>query len=423
MDHNELFTKTLEMLRDSVQSEEFLQEFRIPGHFVRERLLTLKKMASFLLFYSKSTLDSKLDQLREKIPEIEMPEVSRQALSKARYGISHELFMELFNQGVSLYYRNVSSRKLWMKKYHIFAIDGSDLEVPNSESVFDEFGKQSDEKNPDLFWSMALASILYDVLEDIVVDALVVKQFFGERELAVSHLSRLVDLGLNKNTIVCFDRGYFSADVFQECVNSECLCVMRLRVSSSLCKLQGDDVETTITAPDRTVMACRVLKVILSTGETEYLITNVMDKALGCDDFRELYFERWKIETKYLEVKERWQIEEFTGTGALAVRQDFYITLLHSNLASIIKTAADEVISRTANPKNVYQYRARRTYIIGKIQRVFLKWVLTHFSQQDVDEMVLDASKKRSQVQPGRTRKRKRRTRARKHYNNKKAAI
>jgi uncharacterized protein YbcI len=423
MDHNELFFELLHHIRESVRSEEFLEEFRVPNHFVRKGRISMENMVTFLLFHSKLPLDGKLDALREKLPKYDFPKVSKQALSKARYGIRFELFQTLFDNSVSFYYENTVRSPLWQGKYHVFAIDGSDQEVPSSESTFAEFGKQSDQKNPNLFWSMALASVLYDVLEDMVVDAIIEKQAASERELAVRHLSRLVDLGLQDNSIVIFDRGYFSADVFQECVNSGCMCLMRLRNNSLLGNLEGDDAETFITAPDGTKMRCRVLKVILNTGEVELLITNVFDKDISAEMFEELYFERWKIETKYLEIKERWLIEEFTGTGSLAVRQDFYITMLYSNLSAIIKQKADELIEQTANVLNVYQYRARRTYIIGKIQRNFIKWLLTSFTMKDIDEFMLDASKKRSQIQPGRTRKRKRHTRARKHYSNRKSAF
>lgn len=423
MKHNELFSQWIQYLKDLIHSGDFLEEFRVPKHFVRSGKISLENMVLFLLFHSKSPLDAKLDQFREKIPSCDFPKVSKQALSQARYGIQSELFKELFDLSVQFYYENVSVRKLWENKYHIFAIDGSDQEVPSSPSNFEEFGKQSDQKNPDLFWSMGLASMLYDVLEDFIVDTAIEKQFYSERLMASRHLARFEELGLQDNSIVIFDRGYFSSEVYQEWLNAGCLCLMRLKKPSKLCDLSGNDVVTTTPAPDGTDLPCRVLKVLLSTGETEYLITNIMDKELTCESFKTLYFERWKIEVKYLEVKERWKIEEFTGTGVLAVRQDFYITMLHVNLASVIKTQTDEMIARNSKANNTFQYRARRTFIIGKIQRNFIKWLNTPPSAQEVDELVLDASKKRSQVQPGRTCKRKRHTRARKHYNNRKSTL
>ena len=423
MKRNELFAQLISLLRNSLLSEDFLEEFRIEGHFIRRRKLSLYQMVMFLLFHSRASLDVKLERLMGIKEDFEFPKVSKQALSKARYGIQYQLFQELLNLCVDFYYRNLPDTKLWMDRYHLFAVDGSDLEVPSSVSSFEEFGKMSDRKNPSLFWSMALASVLYDVTGDIIVDAALEKQFYGERELAVQHLSRLTDLGISRNAVVIFDRGYYSADVYEECVNSGCFCLMRMKSSSSLCLQEKDDAITSISAPDGTKISCRIIRTVLDTGETEYLITNIMDREISPDQFKELYFERWKIETKYLEFKDRWMIEEFTGTGALAVRQDFYITLLYSNLAAIIKAAADDVIQKTANPVNVYQYRARRTYIISTVLLKAYKWLFEPFLLADVDELIEDASKKRSQIQPGRTRKRKRRTRARKHFNNQKNNI
>jgi hypothetical protein len=423
MQYNQLLSELLTQIQNMLQSKEFLEEFRTARHFVRKRKLSMEKMVMFLLFHSKLPLDGKLDQLRERFPDLDFPFVSKQALSKARYGISHELFRELFLMSSDFYYANTENRKRWKDKYHIFAIDGSVQEVPSSESTFKEFGKQSDEKNPDLFWSMALSSILYDVMDDIIVDAAIERQSFSERELALRHLSRFYDLGLHHDSIVIFDRGYYSAEIFCDCTRSGCLCLMRLRQPNKLCRLEGDDVETTVQAPDGTAIQCRVLKYMLSTGETEYLITNVMDKDLTSDNFGELYFQRWKIETKYLEIKEHWKIEEFTGTGALAVRQDFYITMLHANLAAIIKLQADELIGQTSKPTNKYLYKARKTYIIGKVHLNFVKWMIMSFTQDEIDEVIFEASKKRSQIQSDRSSKRRRHTRAKKHYNNRKAAF
>lgn len=423
MQHNELLCGLLNHFHDLLHSEDFLEDYRVANRFVRKRKLSMEKMAMFLLFNSKSSIDNKLDQLRERFPEYGFPIISKQALSKARYGIRYELFRDLFEISSNYYYENISRRELWQNKYHVFAIDGSTQEVPSSESTFAEFGKLSDKKNPDLYWSMALSSVLYDVLEDVIVDAAIEKQFFSERELSLRHMSRLMDLDLDQDSIVIFDRGYYSAEIYEEWCTAECKVLMRLKHPNRLCELDGDDVVTCITMQDGTSVPCRVLKYVLPTGETEYLITNVMDSSLTADMLGELYFYRWKVETKYLEIKEHWKIEEFSGTGALAVRQDFYIIMLQSNLASFIKHQADAIICQAAKSENTYEYRARRTYIIGKVCRNFVGWLIEPLTQLHIDEAIIDASKKRSQVRPGRSGKRKRQTRARKHYINRKTVV
>lgn len=379
MQHNELLHELLNNFNYLLHSDGFLEDYRVANHFVRRSALPMEKMVKFLLYSPKTSLSNKLEQLRENLPNLDFPSVSKQALSKARYGIRYELFQEFFEHSANFYYEHIMERKLWNDRYHIFAINGSTHEVPSSKSTFKEFGKQSDQKNPDLYWSMALASVLYDVLEDVIVDAAIEKQFYSEREMSLRHLARLFDLGLENDSIVIFDRGYYSAEIYQEWVTAGCKVLMRLKKPNRLCSLDGDDVLDHVNAPDGTKIDCRVIKYTLSSGEIEYLIT--------------------------------------------AVRQDFYIVMLQANLASLIKHQADEIISSSAKSESKYIYAANRIFIIGKVCRNLLRWITIQISQSQLDEIVLEASKKRSQVRPGRSCKRKRRTRARKHYNNRKAAV
>ncbi|MEF2738093.1 MAG: transposase [Clostridia bacterium] len=379
MQHNELLHELLNNFNYLLHSDGFLEDYRVANHFVRRSALLMEKMVKFLLYSPKTSLSNKLEQLRENLPDLDFPSVSKQALSKARYGIRYELFQEFFEHSANFYYEHVMERKLWNDRYHIFAIDGSTHEVPSSKSTFKEFGKQSDQKNPDLYWSMALALVLYDVLEDVIVDAAIEKQFYSEREMSLRHLARLFVLGLENDSIVIFDRGYYSAEIYQEWVTAGCKVLMRLKKPNRLCSLDGDDVLDHVNAPDGTKIDCRVIKYTLSSGEIEYLIT--------------------------------------------AVRQDFYIVMLQANLASLIKHQADEIISSSAKSESKYIYAANRIFIIGKVCRNLLRWITIQISQSQLDEIVLEASKKRSQVRPGRSCKRKRRTRARKHYNNRKAAV
>lgn len=379
MQHNELLHELLNNFNYLLHSDGFLEDYRVANHFVRRSALPMEKMVKFLLYSPKTSLSNKLEQLRENLPDLDFPSVSKQALSKARYGIRYELFQEFFEHSANFYYKHIMERKLWNDRYHIFAIDGSTHEVPSSKSTFKEFGKQSDQKNPDLYWSMALALVLYDVLEDVIVDAAIEKQFYSEREMSLRHLARLFVLGLENDSIVIFDRGYYSAEIYQEWVTAGCKVLMRLKKPNRLCSLDGDDVLDHVNAPDGTKIDCRVIKYTLSSGEIEYLIT--------------------------------------------AVRQDFYIVMLQANLASLIKHQADEIISSSAKSESKYIYAANRIFIIGKVCRNLLRWITIQISQSQLDEIVLEASKKRSQVRPGRSCKRKRRTRARKHYNNRKAAV
>ena len=88
-----------------------------------------------------------LSQIREELGTLSFPDVSKQALSKARQFINPSLFKELYYLSVDLFYSQIPSRKLW-QGYHLFAVDGSRIELPNSKSTFDFFGEMSSYPDP-----------------------------------------------------------------------------------------------------------------------------------------------------------------------------------------------------------------------------------------------------------------------------------
>ncbi len=114
----------------------------------------------------------------------------------------------------------------------------------------------------------------------------------------------------------------------------------------------------------------RVIVVKLPDGSNEFLATNLFDETIAKDMFRELYFYRWPVETKYQELKSRFQLEEFNGATKTAVYQEFYINLLLSNLSSLIKNNADDMITTCAKASNRHRYQANRSFIIGRIKTV-----------------------------------------------------
>ena len=69
----------------------------------------------------------------------------------------------------------------------------------------------------------------------------------------------------------------------------------------------------------------RLIRVELDTGETEVLITSLIDKkALPCELFRKLYHLRWPVEEDYKKMKSWIEVENFSGKSVESVHQDFY---------------------------------------------------------------------------------------------------
>lgn len=105
MKYSELITLILTQLRECINSDRFLEKFRRPNAFVRHRKLTLKQVVAYLIYSKKRSMDIDLSAIQRQIPDIAFPDVSRQAVSKARRGILPDLFKELFTLQVEAVYR------------------------------------------------------------------------------------------------------------------------------------------------------------------------------------------------------------------------------------------------------------------------------------------------------------------------------
>jgi len=86
----------------------------------------------------------------------------------------------------------------------------------------------------------------------------------------------------------------------------------------------------------------RFVRIKLSTGETEVLVTSLLDSdKYTTQMLKELYHLRWGIETFLGVLKERLKIDNFTGKTVIAIKQDFFATLFLTGLESILTQTAD----------------------------------------------------------------------------------
>ena len=431
MTKNQICSSIILAIKDYLSTPSRLDAFKAPGRFVRKRLLSMLHVIMYLLFSDNPSMDTNLANIKRELCGLaDFPrKISKQAVSHARQAINPLLFAELFNLSVDIFYQNIPKRNTW-NGLHVFAIDGSKLELPNSKKNYDHFGEMFKPSNPDSKFTQALASIIYDVLDDYIVHASINRYLASERDASRLHLKTLEELGIYKDSVVVFDRGYYSEMMFRYCVSHGHLCVMRLKDSMKFCKEIGkkvsDSVRTLHGDPKAGTedISVRIISVKLDSGEYEYLATNIFDISFTTDMFRELYFLRWPIEGKYLELKERLGIEDFNGATPVSIIQEFYIKLLFSNLSSLIKSCADEVINKNGRPTNKYRYQSNRSFVIGQMKTMFPHMV---FGLRDITEtlyeILYDASKTKSQIQPGRKFKRKeKKDNKRTHFRNRKPA-
>ncbi len=100
----------------------------------------------------------------------------------------------------------------------------------------------------------------------------------------------------------------------------------------------------------------RFVRVTLSTGEYEVLVTNLLDEVeFPTDEFKDIYYLRWGVEEFYGIIKNRLTLENFSGKTAHSIYQDFYSTIYLSGLETILTSDINEELKqkKTLNKQQV----------------------------------------------------------------------
>lgn len=416
--NTKLLTSILQCSNELITSEDFLTKHRIGNAFTRSGKLSFPNLIYFILQSSHKSISIDysrfLDSFSSEIP----PFVSKQAVSKARQGISHEAFLELFRLSVTQFYCQSLDLHTW-NDYQIYAVDGSTIQIPESEENYKVFGgnpNKTEKVSP-----LASASVLYDVMNDILVDVSLHPYRYNEREAAKDHMDFLP---IFPKSIVVFDRGYPSEDMFRYLDSKGIQFLMR--VPKTFKKAVSDQKDALFKYPascNKETLTLRSIHFLLEDGNTEYLVTNLMSDQMASEKFPELYRLRWGVESKYRELKNRLEIEAFNSVKPVSVRQEFFGSMYLSNLAAIIKLEADRMIAVSAN--NRHDYQSNRSYILNRIKNNIMLLLRSSLSvcSKIVSRIMKEASKILSIIRPDRKFGRYRKNTRRRYYNHMKSCI
>lgn len=131
--------------------------------------------------------------------------ISKQGYLQQRKRWNPDIFTHLNDQYFIDFY-NSSEVSLW-NGFLVLGIDGSKMEVPNSEGNrlrFDKSNNQHSEQGQ----MRALVSGMYDILNGFYLDIGIAHISTSETEMAKENLERLKLLGIRYQILVIFDRGY-----------------------------------------------------------------------------------------------------------------------------------------------------------------------------------------------------------------------
>jgi DDE family transposase len=367
-------TKKNDMLatvRETISSTSFIDEHRSsPKDFTRVRVLTFRVLVVMMLRKGMKSLQLSLNEFIPKLG-LSTLSVTNMAYSKARRKLKHTAFVELNKRAiVQVMYRDDDYRTY--KGLRVLAIDGSILMIPDTDEMKEVFGvwrhrfKSQGVSGEHCY---GRASVLYDVLNRIAVDAQLAACTIHEVPLAIEHLSNAHD-----GDLVVYDRNYCSYKMMAQTLMTGSHFLIRcrrkagFRVADDMLAGNGDS-DQTATIPLPTTLASRqdyqglpstitvrFVRVVLDDGTVEVVATSLTDQQkYPAVDFKELYWLRWGVETFYGIVKTRLCLENFTGYSPEAIRQDFFATIFLTGVETLLTEDAEAKLARQPGgyPKKV----------------------------------------------------------------------
>ncbi len=365
--------------RKSKQS--FLSTVIIISNFIRKSLSL--EIVNFVSYLQTQSVDSKVESF------------TNSAFVQCRKKIDPDVFKHLSSVVVDEFYSdNQASIKLWCG-FRVLAVDGSRLTLPRTKELKDIYGETKTQNINGVI--QARVSVLYDVLNNIVLDGIITTPSIGEGKLAKQHL-----VIARENDLIIYDRGYPSFDLIYNHNREKLDYVFRAKTKfSNLTKdfvASGKTSQTVDIYPRQTKgysnkpydkntsVKVRLLRIELSSGQIEVLITSLLDsKKYRQKIFKELYFKRWGVETYYDELKNKLKVEHFSGYLHQTILQDFYAALFISNIQTIIVNDLEDEIQEISKTRK-YNYKVNNNISYGLMKDRVISLLFSNPNIEEVDK-------------------------------------
>lgn len=337
-------TRFIRQIQKMANEKEFQNKYvtNADKDFKRTRKLTFSDVIMYTIGNTRSPLELEAERFSKHLTA---DEISAAALCKARQKIKYTAYEELFKQTAA-----TSPRDKRFHGYYLYAVDGMKGELPKTPELCKKYCESEKCRTP-IFHAVSS----FDVLNEVFIRS---EFHFGtadERELAGKMIDDTAQDMHYKDEpqIWIFDRGFPSLNLIQKLIEHQLHFVMR--VSSSFLKEVNEfrkskyvDRMVHINYSKQRASAnhvhsdgisefdLRCVRIKLSSGEDEILITNLNRKEFPKRDIKEIYRLRWGIETGFNYLKNAVFVEEFVSRTENGIAQDFYVSLLVYNFVTCI---------------------------------------------------------------------------------------
>lgn len=364
--------------------------------FTRNSKFSFKDYVTFLCFNKGTSNQADLEDFVEDNFTTDIQQITRQAFSKQRTYIHPIVFKEISKQYLLEinYYKNYDFFKTY-KGFRLFGGDGSDFEIPDFEEVRKEFQIKDTEKYRKS--AQAKFSSIMDLLNGFILDGIIGNYKQAELPLMHKNIENIQDLITPEKSIFIFDRGYNAMELYANIMSMNSYFIVRLKDRNYIddrYKITENDSEIQLEITkdrlkkfhNKTLkekyskikhLNLRILTITLENGTTESLLTNILDKNFTIEDFQKLYNLRWGIETNYNTMKNRLNIENYTGKRKITIKQDIYSKFLKYNILQYYRIYFNLLINRTRRQKGIKQeYKVNQAHLIRKLKKYLLIMIL-----------------------------------------------
>ena len=325
--------------------------------FVRKSELSFSKTMRFILGMGSQTLCKELMDFYNFDPKM----VSVSAVVQRRAKILPAAFQHLFHT-----FNESFSQTCFFHGYRLYAVDGSDIHIPTIPDDYSTNFSASADSNG---YNLIHLNTFYDLMNRRYMDAVLQdRRKENESSALISMLGNI-----KHDAIIVADRGYESYNNIAHLEAQGIKYVIRVRSNHGIAD-KFDlpiDTETDFTADilltrrkttefksnpekyrlissgstfdflpkgskDAYPLRFRIIRIKISEGLYETLVTNLWDNEFSADDIKNIYKMRWGIETSFRELKYHVGLIAFHSKKKDCVIQEIFASLIMYNFSMLI---------------------------------------------------------------------------------------
>lgn len=386
--------------RDFINSQLTLKKYRISKKdFTRNRKLSFEGLSLCMMRLLKQNIQV---ELYAYFSTLNLTGGSNQisftssAFVQSRKKMKPDMFYDLSRIIAEDFYQDNDENVKLYKGHRLLGIDGSTINLPVNDMTRKVYGTFNNQKQTNDV-VLGRVSIMYDVLNEIVLDGKLCPYKTGEIPLSQKHFKLA-----KENDIIIMDRGYPSFESMYEMQKREIHFLYRCKTSFSnqvkeFHASKGWDTIIEIKPKQNgsfkdlpynkgATIKVRLVRIELSSGETEILITSLLNKTkYPYSDFKELYFKRWGIEIYYNRFKNIIGVENFSGKSDQFIQQEFNCALYMSNMQSVLTKQAQQEANEKYESRK-FEYKINSSLSLCFIRNKLVKLLTSNKEAEKIME-------------------------------------